>query len=71
MSHYESAEEWAYFRIRPRLLVEPLIDGGEHGLVDYKFHTFGGRVYAIQVDIDRYTDHRRCFFDADWVKIPP
>ena len=46
------------------------IDGGEHGLVDYKFHTFSGRVYAIQVDIDRYTDHRRCFFDVNWVKIP-
>jgi hypothetical protein len=68
---YENAsEEWAYSRIAPRLLVEPWIDGGEHGLIDYKLHTFGGRVFAIQVDVDRYTHHGRCFFDMAWKKMP-
>jgi hypothetical protein len=61
--HYKTSEEWAYSQIHKRLLVEPFIEGGEHGLVDYKFHTFGGRVFAIQVDVDRYTNHGRCFFD--------
>ena len=69
-SHHASSEEWAYSKVQPRLLVEPLIEGGNHGLVDYKLHTFGGRVFAIQVDIDRYTDHRRCFFDPNWKKMP-
>lgn len=63
-------EEWAYSKIHRRLLAEPLIEGGAHGLVDYKFHTFGGRVFAIQVDVDRYIGHRRCLFNPNWVKMP-
>ena len=69
--HERASEEWAYSQIAPRLLVEPWvvesgIEGGRHGLIDYKFHTFGGRVFAIQVDVDRYTNHRRSFFDPSW-----
>jgi hypothetical protein len=68
--HERSAEEWAYSQIPPRLLVEPFIEGGEHGLVDYKFHTFAGRVFSVQVDMARYTDHRRSFFDPQWKPMP-
>jgi hypothetical protein len=67
--HESAAEEWAYSQIAPRLLVEPWIEGGPHGLIDYKFHTFSGQVFSIQVDVDRYTDHRRCFFDPSWKRI--
>jgi hypothetical protein len=68
--HEREAEEWAYSQIAPRLLVEPLIEGGEHGLIDYKLHTFAGRVFAIQVDVDRFVDHARCFFDPAWKRMP-
>jgi len=68
--HSSLYEEWAYSKVPHRLLVEPFIDGGEHGLVDYKFHTCGGRVYAIQVDLDRHTVHRRCVFDRSWSRMP-
>jgi hypothetical protein len=74
--HERASEEWAYSQIAPRLLVEPWlvepslvdsqVEGGPHGLIDYKFHTFGGRVFSIQVDVDRYTNHRRSFFDPSW-----
>ncbi|MGD0629522.1 MAG: ATP-grasp fold amidoligase family protein [Terracidiphilus sp.] len=73
--HERASEEWAYSQIAPRLLVEPWlvetlvdseVEGGRHDLIDYKFHTFGGRVFSIQVDVDRYTNHRRCFFDPSW-----
>jgi TupA-like ATPgrasp len=69
--HERASEEWAYSQIAPRLLVEPWvvesgIEGGEHGLVDYKFHTFSGQVFSIQVDVDRYAHHRRNFFDPSW-----
>ena len=67
--HYKTSEEWAYSQVHKRPLVEPFIDGGEHGLIDYKFHTFGGRVFAIQVDVDRYTNHGRCFFDSTWKRM--
>ena len=64
--HERASEEWAYSQIAPRLLVEPWLEGGQHGLIDYKFHTFGGRVFCIQVDVDRYTNHARSFFDPWW-----
>lgn len=67
--HERSAEEWAYSQIAPRLLVEPFL-GGESGLVDYKFHTFGERVFAVQVDVGRFTDHRRAFYDVEWNAMP-
>jgi hypothetical protein len=69
-NHYTPAEEWAYSQVQPRLLVEPMLRGGDHGLIDYKFHTFDGNVFAIQVDIDRFTDHRRCFFNPNWERMP-
>ena len=69
-NHFAPSEEWAYSQVEPRLLVEPMIEGGDHGLVDYKFHTFSGRVFAIQVDVDRFTNHRRCFFNPKWERMP-
>ena len=68
--HEREAEEWAYAQLTPRLLVEPLIPGGAHGLIDYKFHTFAGKVFAIQVDVDRFTCNARCFFDPAWNLMP-
>jgi hypothetical protein len=63
-------EEWAYSRVEPRLLAEPFIDGGKHGLVDYKIHTFHGHAYAIEIITDRYTAHYGAMFDRDWNEIP-
>ena len=73
--HERESEEWGYSQIAPRLLIEPwiqtpYIDGGPHGLVDYKLHTFQGHVFAIQVDLDRHTNHTRSFFDAEWNAMP-
>ncbi len=68
--HEREAEEWAYSQVAARLLVEPFLEGGAHGLIDYKFHTFGGRVFAIQVDVNRFGDHARCFFDREWKRMP-
>jgi len=69
-SYHKVTEEWAYSQVPRRLLVEPLIDGGEYGLDDYKFHTFDGRVFAIEVVTDRYTEHAGAVFDPDWNEIP-
>lgn len=57
------ANEWAY-GLPPRLLVEPILPLGP----DFKFHVFGGRVYMIQVDIDRFGRHRRAFYTPSWTK---
>jgi hypothetical protein len=60
-------EEWVYSQIKRRLIVEPLI--GDN-LIDYKLHTYRGEVLAIQIDVDRYIDHRRCFKTPTWENLP-
>jgi hypothetical protein len=37
---------------------------------DYKFYVFHGQVRFVQVDTDRFTSHRRCFYDRDWKRCP-
>jgi hypothetical protein len=55
--------EWWYNDIDRLLLIEPII--GEN-LNDYKFFCFNGKVKIIQVDGERFTDHRRSFFNTKW-----
>jgi hypothetical protein len=57
---------WAYFNIQPRLLVEPYLEEVAADLVDYKFWVFGGKVELIQVDVDRYMNHKQYFYDRHW-----
>ena len=37
---------------------------------DYKFHCFNGKVEIIQVDIDRFNEHKRNLYDKDWNLLP-
>ncbi len=64
-------DEWPYALITPQILVEPmLLDAENFFPVDYKFHVFNGKVIYIQVDVGRFKDHRRSFYDLDWQKQP-
>lgn len=66
-SHYAASREWPYKGMKPAIVVEELLLD-ENGQIpsDFKFHCFGGKVAAIQVDLDRETAHRRNFYDLDW-----
>jgi hypothetical protein len=62
------SKEWAYWNIQPRLLVEPYLDHVATTPNDYKFWVFGGKVAYIQVDTDRYRNHRQYFYDRSWTR---
>ncbi len=65
-SHYGiENQEWVYTQLDRRILVEPMIGDS---VIDYKFHVFGGKIEIIQVDTDRYDNHRRIFYDVSWNK---
>ena len=66
-SHYAASREWPYKGMKPAIVVDELLLD-ERGQIpsDFKFHCFGGKVAAIQVDLDRETAHRRNFYDLDW-----
>lgn len=65
LDHYRISGEENYRQLRPGVIVEPLLFGSSE-VIDYKFFCFGGRPRLIQVDLDRYANHRRLFFDDQW-----
>jgi hypothetical protein len=61
--------EWAYKNIPQKLIVEEIIPcdkKNKNGLIDYKFLCFNGEPKVVWVDINRFTNHVRRFFDLDW-----
>lgn len=58
--------EWLYSQIEPQILIEPFVSDDCSMPLDYKIFVFHGVAAYIQVDTDRETDHKRCFFDRNW-----
>ncbi len=59
--------EKAYSLINPKILIEEFIeDKPGDSLIDYKIHCFNGVPKLIQVDVDRYSNHKRNFYDLKW-----
>ena len=51
-------------------MVEEFIDEGSGTAPnDYKVFVFGGRAETLQVDVTRFTDHRRRFYTPAWEKL--
>jgi len=64
---YYTTKEWQYKNIERRIIVEKLLIDEDGSLpMDYKFHCFNGKVEFIQLDVDRFTNHKRDFYDINW-----
>lgn len=63
--------EWAYEKIRRRIIIEPLLkdEAGEIPL-DYKVHMIHGSCAYISVDVDRFSSHTRTLYTPRWEKLP-
>lgn len=64
--------EWAYNNIKPRIIIEELlINKGNPiaGINDYKIFCYSGKPKYIVVDVDRYINHKRNFYDIYWNKL--
>jgi hypothetical protein len=62
-------DEWGYRDVPRGLLIEPFVGSGSALPIDYKFFVFHGRVAAVQIHLDRETDHRWIVFDRDWQRL--
>jgi hypothetical protein len=62
-------DEWGYRNIRRGLLIEPFVGDGPALPIDYKLYVFHGRVEAIQVHLDRETNHRWTLYDRSWTRL--
>lgn len=70
-NYYHISGEWQYKNIKPRIIIEQLlVDKNEKVPMDYKFHCFNGKVHMIQVDIDRYSNHKRNWYNRFWEREP-
>jgi len=65
LDYYLVDREANYRDLTPKVIVEPLVFENAN-VEDYKFFCFNGLPRFVQVDIDRYVDHKRKFFDVDW-----
>lgn len=67
---YYQGREWPYKNVKPRIYAEQYMsDPNAEQLTDYKVFCFNGVPKMIQVDYDRYTEHKRQFFDTKWNKM--
>jgi TupA-like ATPgrasp len=57
------SREYQYKLIKPCILCEELLG---QNINDYKIFCFNGQPKIIQVDMDRFSRHKRAFFDLNW-----
>lgn len=61
--------EWAYYGLERHIVVEELLVNQENPTApinDYKIFCYRGKPRYIIVDVDRYSSHKRNFYDVDW-----
>ena len=70
-NRYYSSREWAYKDVKPKVFAEKLLESSyDKDLIDYKFFCFNGVPKFIQVDSQRFINHRRNFFSMNWDELP-
>ncbi len=70
LDHYRVNREQNYAFLTPGIIVEEYALGIPAAADDFKVHCFQGVPKAIQVDQDRFGDHRRIMYDTEWNALP-
>ncbi len=66
-NYYWNGREWPYKHVEPRIIAEPfMMNESGTELNDYKVFCFDGKIALIQVDFDRFHNHRRNLYTVDW-----
>ncbi len=66
-NYYWQGREWPYKNITPVIIAEEyLVDESNVELKDYKVFNFNGIPKIIQVDFDRFGNHRRNLYSVNW-----
>ena len=62
--------ELQYKDINPRIIAEKYMEAEDGELKDYKLLCFNGHVELIWVDSERYSNHKRNFYNLNWDLLP-
>lgn len=63
---YKRTREWPYKGKQAKIIIEQYMIDGHGQLNDYKFWCFDGVPKFVQIDIDRFHNHKRDFYDVNF-----
>lgn len=69
---FSAGREWAYYNVPAGIVVEQFLENEENpkeSINDYKIFCFNGKAKYICVDVDRFSVHKRSFYDIKWNKL--
>jgi hypothetical protein len=61
--------EWVYYDLEKYLIIEEMLCPTGSAPADFKFFVLNGRVEFVQVDLERFSAHRRNLYTRDFVRI--
>lgn len=59
-------KEPQYKNVKRKIIIEKFITDNNDELLDYKFFCFNGKIEFIEVDFDRFDNHKMNFYDSNW-----
>lgn len=66
-NYYLTGREWPYKDVPRKILAEKyMVDESGTELKDYKVFNFDGEPKIIEVDFDRFVEHKRNLYSTDW-----
>lgn len=69
-NYYKHGREWPYRDVPRRIIAEQYMeDESGYELKDYKVFNFNGKPELIEVDFDRFINHHRNIYSADWKRL--
>jgi hypothetical protein len=63
--HYKRTREWQYKDLPAKFVIEEYISDKNDRTDDYKFWCFNGEPKLVQVDTQRFSNHKRSFYNAE------
>lgn len=66
-NYFYGSREWAYKNVKPRIIAEPyILDESGIELKDYKIFCFNGVPDYVEVDFNRWIEHKLNPYDFEW-----
>ncbi len=62
---YYFSREWQY-KGKAKIICEKML---EYNMTDYKFFCFHGQPIYVELYMDRFTEHKKLFYDMNWNKM--
>lgn len=67
--YFYRGREYVYKNVKHRIIAEKYMSDGGEDLKDYKIFNFGGEPKIIEVDFDRFKNHKRHLYSPEWEKL--